>query len=238
MERLQGKMSLKDQKIKYPKLSLAMKEKWKDIGYRKKQIIAHTGIIQNSKTRKKRSQSLMGHIGYWAGKKLSIKHKKLIQLKTKQVCNTTKIRLKRAKSSRILWKNLIYANKISCSMKKKWREPGYKKRTVQKILEASHVCPNYSEKFLNTILQVTIPEEYFFVGDGQFILGGKCPDFLNINGKKKLIELFGEHWHEKKEERKRIEYFKKFGFDTLIIWGNELLNINKLKKRILAFNIL
>ena len=62
--------------------------------------------------------------------------------------------------------------------------------------------------------------------------------------RKKLIELFGDYWHSKERtgiepkehERKRIEHFKQFGFDTLIIWEHELKDLNKVKNRIIQFN--
>lgn len=95
--------------------------------------------------------------------------------------------------------------------------------------------PNYLEKKLDGILRDILPNEYKYVGDGQFILDRKCPDFLNINGKKKLIELFGEHWHKKGTENERIEYFKKRGYETLVIWAKDLQTETS-KQRILNFN--
>lgn len=31
-------------------------------------------------------------------------------------------------------------------------------------------------------------------------IGGLCPDFVNCNGKKVIIELFGDYWHDLDEE--------------------------------------
>ncbi len=77
---------------------------------------------------------------------------------------------------------------------------------------------------------------YRYVGNGQFILGGKCPDFLNFNGQKKLIELFGDYWHKGENPQGRIDYFKQYGFDTLVIWEHELTEPSKLRERLLTFN--
>ncbi len=76
------------------------------------------------------------------------------------------------------------------------------------------------------------------------MIEGKSPDFVNINGQKKLIELFGDYWHSKKitgkdetmEVNDRVNLFKQYGWDTLIIWEKELKNIDNLKNKILAFN--
>lgn len=115
-----------------------------------------------------------------------------------------------------------------------WQDSEY----VKKQMKARGVQPNKIEKYLDLFLQKTLPNEYKYVGDGEFILGGKCPDFLNINGQKKLIEYNSDYWHrnDKSNGQGRIDYFKKFGFDTLIIWEKELSNLIELKDKISQFN--
>lgn len=58
---------------------------------------------------------------------------------------------------------------------------------------------------------------------------------MNVNGKKKIIEVFGEYWHKSEEEQQRINHFKQFGFDTLVIWAKELNNTDELKQKLLNF---
>ena len=65
-------------------------------------------------------------------------------------------------------------------MIKKWKEDDF----VKKQMKARGCQPNKTEIFLAKFINQILPNEYKFVGDGNFILGGKCPDFLNINGKK------------------------------------------------------
>lgn len=96
--------------------------------------------------------------------------------------------------------------------------------------------PNYKESQLFEILNNIYPHEWKYVGDGSFILDGKNPDFINCNGKKLIIELFGERWHKPEEEEQRKEIFKKFGYNTLIIWVKELRNIENLKNKLNIFN--
>ena len=60
---------------------------------------------------------------------------------------------------------------------------------------------------------------------------------------KKVIEFFGEYYHgEKKtgrnkeqEEKLRIDHFRKYGFDCLVIWGSELKDFTLLKGKIKNF---
>ena len=113
--------------------------------------------------------------------------------------------------------------KESIALKEKWQTEDY----VRKQMKARAVRPNKTEIFLESILNDNFPNEWKYVGDGEVIIGGKCPDFININGKKEIIELFGDYWHkgENPEDRKNI--FKKYGYHTLVIWEHELKDIDK-----------
>ena len=77
---------------------------------------------------------------------------------------------------------------------------------------------------------------YKYVGNAAFIINGKSPDFVH-NTEPKLIELFGERWHSKREEVDRTAFFAKSGYETLVIWGKETQyrNRNKLVKKLLDF---
>ena len=73
------------------------------------------------------------------------------------------------------------------------------------------------------------------MGNGEVFIAGKVPDWININGKKQLIELFGSYWHKPEDEEIRITHFKQFGFDTLVIWDKELKNREQLIDKIKSF---
>jgi len=76
------------------------------------------------------------------------------------------------------------------------------------------------------------------------ILGGKGLDFVNVNGQKKIIEMFGTYWHgekrtgriKKEEEQQRIDLFAQYGYQTLIIWQHELKNVNSLRTKLVNFS--
>lgn len=95
--------------------------------------------------------------------------------------------------------------------------------------------PNPSECLLKQILEESCPGEYRY-NDGWFMLDHKLPDFVNVNGKKKLVELFGERYHRPEEVEKRISNFAKYGWDTLIIWAKELKEREKVLQRVRVFN--
>jgi len=122
--------------------------------------------------------------------------------------------------------------KISKSRKRNWEDPEYQK--MQR--EAQNLKPNKPEQALMELLNKLFPNEYKYVGDYQFWLGGKNPDFMNINGQKKIIELYGDWWHKGQDPQDRIDHFKQYGFDTSVIWEHELKNELELRKTLIEFH--
>lgn len=113
---------------------------------------------------------------------------------------------------------------------------------IKKRLAALCKKPTKPERQLMKIIQeYRLP--YKYVGDGSLIIEGLNPDFININGKKNIIEVFGRVWHEtllkdkdwKRSELGRIMIFNSYGFKTLIIWENELKDEEKVVRKIKRF---
>ena len=125
--------------------------------------------------------------------------------------------------------------KLSKFFKNLWQNPTYATKTVQAILRGNNIRPNKQELLLQSILNENFPDEWKYVGDGQLIIGRKCPDFTNINGKKELIEYYGNYWHNGEDPTDRINLFARYGYRTLIIWENELKNENLLVNKISSF---
>jgi len=82
--------------------------------------------------------------------------------------------------------------------------------------------PNKSEEILDSWIQSYFPKEFVFVGNGSFIIEGSNPDWVGCGGKRQIIELFGEPWHNPEEEQLRKNRFAKLGYHTLVIWYEEL----------------
>jgi len=124
--------------------------------------------------------------------------------------------------------------KNSETQKRIWSDPDLKKQRIKIILQGSRRRPTSIEQNLtNLIRNHGLPFKY--VGNGEFILGGKCPDFLNTNGAKQLIELFGAFWHLESDVAKRTKHFAQYGFSTLIIWEVELDDTAKLLEKVKHF---
>ena len=102
-----------------------------------------------------------------------------------------------------------------------------------------NIKPNKPEKALNALLNKLLPKEYKYVGNFKFWIESFNPDFININGQKKIIEMYGDYWHNrkdaKKRDKRRLIAYKQYGYKTLIIWEHELKDLEKVKSLIIDF---
>ena len=175
---------------------------------RKKMSEARKGFIVSDETRKKISD---GHRGI----PLSKEHKRKLSLAGKNRKLTEK-----------------HKNRISKAKKKNWQDPEFCKM----MGIAWGVKPNKLETRMLNLLNDLFPNEWKYTGDFSFIINGKCPDFTNCNGKKKLIEVFGNYWHKGENPKDRAKIFKPFGYETLVIWEKEFQDMKRVIKKIENFH--
>lgn len=124
-----------------------------------------------------------------------------------------------------LWKDLEFQKHL------------YKSRTQR---------PTQPEKWMEAALNRVCPGEYKYTGNGDFIIDGLNPDFVNVNGQKKLVEVFGAAYHDPKKAFKKVPYrstyqgrkrvFARFGYKTLIIWDYEMKDTAKVERKIRRFH--
>lgn len=122
--------------------------------------------------------------------------------------------------------------KLREKSKEKWENLDYQE--LQK--KGRNIKPNRIEIKLMDFLEDFQSGEWKYVGNFEFWIGGKNPDFMNTNGNKKLIELYGNYWHKGENPQERIDHFKQYGFDTLVIWEKELKDLNKVKEKLVEFS--
>ncbi len=108
---------------------------------------------------------------------------------------------------------------------------------IANIVKASQVRPSRPEIELGKILNRIFPGEYKYVGNGAVLVARKNPDFINIKGKNKVIELFGEYWHKDEDAQARINIFKSAEYEALIVWESELKDLKSLEQRLKNFHI-
>ena len=114
--------------------------------------------------------------------------------------------------------------------KKRWAED---KEYQSNQAKANNRRPNFDEVWLGSILERNFPNEWRYVGNGEVVIGGKCPDFLHISDGL-IIEMFGGYWHKEEEIDSRTKHFEGYGHRVLVIWDYELLD-KDLVNRIKAF---
>lgn len=130
--------------------------------------------------------------------------------------------------------------RMSKSHKSKWQDAEYRDSEIRRLRLACCVHPNKPEATILELLNAKYPEEWKFVGDGSLIIEGLNPDIVNANGRKLIIEVFGDYWHTQKLKpyrlnEGRVSVYAKYGYKTLIIWVRELNNIKNVMVKIDKF---
>jgi len=120
-----------------------------------------------------------------------------------------------------------WLERMSQAMSVRWQDPEF----VKKMMVALHKKPTKPEMQLEAILNKHFPQ-FKYNGDGRLgiTLGGLTPDFVNVNGKKDLIEVFGDYYHSpevigdnwRRGELGKIMLYNSVGWRCLIIWEHEL----------------
>lgn len=152
-----------------------------------------------------------------SSKKITCSSLCLRELQKKNSSNMPEeVRLRIGESVKRLYKNPVYRERFILGRKKMISNETWRHNVLRRR------CPTKPEKKMGEILNGLFPMEYKFVGDGQIWIGNKNPDFININGQKKLIEVWGDYWHRHDIPDNLINNYLRYGFKTLIIWEHEL----------------
>lgn len=104
--------------------------------------------------------------------------------------------------------------KISKAVKKRMSDP----LEIKKVL-GNRGKSSLEIKFENLVNDIGIP--YKFVGDGEFIIARKCPDFINTNGERIAVEVY--YRRHKNNFRNGLESWKADRFKLFSSEGWELI---------------
>jgi len=103
--------------------------------------------------------------------------------------------------------------------KKAWATPEQARKTAK----AQRRKPSLIEIQFANRLELEFPKQWKYIGDGQVWIGGKNPDFININGYKLLIEAYTPYFKNKDYGsvdnyiQQRYSHFKSYGFTTIFV---------------------
>jgi hypothetical protein len=197
--------------------SNAMKEGWNRFGVKENQSRSMKEALSKPEAKEKRSK-----ISKEVQNRLEVKEKQSKTQKEvqKEVQNRPGVKDKISRTNKETWKNKTNEEK---------------EEHLSKIFKSNQRKPNKTELFIDSMIQGIKPNEFKYVGDGQIWIAGKNPDWFNINGRKQVIEYFSNYWHKQEDENIRKKHFKKYGFDCLIIWEDELKNRELLMQKIKNF---
>ena len=89
--------------------------------------------------------------------------------------------------------------------------------------------PNKPElQFIKICEKYNLPFKY--TGDGSFWIENINPDFVDCNGKKVVVEVFGDYWHSPLFNLKikyyqtlegRNEILKRYGWKLIVLWESD-----------------
>ena len=128
-------------------------------------------------------------------------------------------------------REITWADKISATKKAQFQDPEYLRQMMSNFGNRK----TKPEIKLENILSKFFPNQWLYCGDGSVCIKGKSPDFINVDGKKQVLEVFGRYWHKNEDVQIRIEMFASFGFATLVFWEDELDNESTVTEKIKNF---
>lgn len=179
-----------------------------------------------------------GHLGQKAWNKAIPIIKECIVCKKKFTSNPARMKKKETKycSYKCYWGSKIglklseeHKEKIAKSGRELFSNKEYREKRMKKMFIGMENRPTSLEKqMISFIKKHNLP--YKYVGDGDFWIGHKNPDFININGEKKLIEVGCEYFKKKSDGsvenyiKNRSRHFEKYG------WKSYFLILDKLNE--------
>jgi len=207
--------------------------------------------VVSERTRQQASESLLGRPGTFQGRMHSEATKEQIResLTGGTYSEVSKQRISKSHEGNMCALGHIVSEKsrraisegVSYSMKRTWKDPEYVQHWSEGMSRAmSRVSrgPNDSELQLQSILDKHFPSEWKYVGNGQARFGNRNPDFINVNGRKQVIEMFGLYWHDpdlfpnRPTEGELVAHYKKFGIDCVVIWEYDIFDEDEIVRKV------
>jgi len=166
-------------------------------------------------------------------KEVSKEGREQFRIKMKGLAAIPEMRRKKSEAAKKLGQNPEYRKKLSEGVKRAMTKETY----WANYAKGMNMKPNKKEKMLINFLENNFPGEFGYNGDYRLKIriDNLIPDFVNINGKKKVIDILGRYWHAEEEYYERNKRYKKEGYGGLMLWEDELKNPDVLKGRIKAF---
>ncbi len=110
-----------------------------------------------------------------------------------------------------------------------WKNKERREKQLEIMLRGLIKRPtSLEEDMIKLIKKYNLP--YKYTGNGDVWIGGKNPDFININGEKKLIEVGNIYHHQGNYIQERRKHFAKYGWKSYIFISDRLNETEILKR--------
>lgn len=212
------------------KVSEAQKKRFRENPELRLRYVGDRNPAKRPEVRKKISEKRKGH-------SVSKETRMKISKSLKGRKQSKELIEKRSKIMHDIKRTTEWKKNISIALKKKWRDDKdyiekQKKISVKNFYLSGTNRKTEGEKKLEKILNRLYPNEWKYVGDGEFFVGKKCPDFVH-KSKKFVIELNGPYWHKvyAKDFERKLKVYDEHKYRCVVLWEKEL-NKNTVKEGI------
>lgn len=113
-----------------------------------------------------------------------------------------------------------------------WLLGSLKGARASRLKQASGLMTKPEAQLQKVIDSNNLPFKY--TGDGKFWIENLNPDFVNCNGGKVCIEVFGDYWHSKRVNKSKIaqpgyrrQLYDSYGWACIILWERELKRMSE-----------
>lgn len=155
------------------------------------------------------------------GKPKSDEHKKNVSAKVKKAYEEGRL-INPMNPNHPKYRQAI--EKIKIARHLNWQDPNYRERVLPACLKSRRPT-GIERKVIGIIEKHSLPFKY--TGNGSFIICGLNPDFVNINGEKVAIDVFGDHWHAIDGVNSRKAIFAEYGWKLVVIWEREINSLSE-----------
>lgn len=208
-------------------VSMHNKERWEDPEYREMMVEVQT-IAANKPERIQQLSEITTEL--WRKPKF----RQTVLSAIQQAKDTPEHSQKMSKAQLKKWADPEYHERMCRIRQELWAEPEWAIQQIQKMRAGWNTKPTKPELELFDLLNEN-GYKYDYVGDNSLYFGTKNPDFVWVE-QNLIVECFGGYWHDGDEIEPRIEHFRNYGFDTLIIWDYELDDTEQLLIKLKDFH--
>lgn len=224
------------------KMSKSIKKLWKNRAYRdkitKSMSLAHQKPESKEKCRK--AQEAIWGDPNKSEKMREIRHQTALQGKYSEAnyrrWANPEYKERLTKIAKVSHNTEEYKIAQSKLAKRLWQNPLIREKRIVGTRKGNHCKPNNFETAYLQLVEEIFPGKFEYVGGGinSITIGDRhyCPDLLDKTNNL-IIELFGTYWHKNDNPQSKIRYYKKYGYNAIVIWEHEPKD--RALKRIIRF---